>query len=163
MLGRIFLQNHLSRGLFFFFFNIYLTILGLIAACVSGMQDLCCGTQASFFFFGAQASCTCLQHVGSAVWLPGPRACRLRSCGAWVVALRHVESSQTRDWTCFPFIGRWVFIHYTIREVMFFAFWRCFAACGILFPSAGIQPALLVKAWSLNHWTARETSDHNFG
>ena len=46
---------------------------------------------------------------------------------------------------------------------MFFAFWWRFAPRGILVPSAGIEPALLVKAWSLNRWTARETSDHNFG
>ena len=163
MLGRIFLQNHLSRGLFFFFLIFIWPFWVLLRHALVACKTFAVVHKLLFFFFGAQASCTCLQHVGSAVWLPGPRACRLRSCGAWVVALRHVESSQTRDWTCFPFIGRWVFIHYTIREVMFFAFWRCFAACGILFPSAGIQPALLVKAWSLNHWTARETSDHNFG
>ena len=34
-----------------------------------------------------------------------------------LVALWHVESSQTRDQTCVPCIGMWVLIHCTNRKV----------------------------------------------
>ena len=39
-----------------------------------------------------------------------------------LVALRHVESSQTRDQACVPCIGRWIHIHYSTREVPPFVF-----------------------------------------
>ena len=40
-----------------------------------------------------------------------------------------------------------------------FLFWPHSAACGILVPKPGIEPAPpAVEAWSLNHWTAREVS-----
>ena len=35
-----------------------------------------------------------------------------------LVAPRHVESSQTRDQTCVPYVGRWILIHCTIKEVL---------------------------------------------
>ena len=36
-------------------------------------------------------------------------------------------------------------------------FWPCCAACRVLVPQLGIEPAALaVKAWSPNHWTARK-------
>ena len=35
-----------------------------------------------------------------------------------LVALRHVESSQTRDWTCVSCIGRRILTHCTTREVL---------------------------------------------
>ena len=40
----------------------------------------------------------------------------------------------------------------------FFIFsWPCWAACRILVPPPGIEPALLaLETWSLNHWTTRE-------
>ena len=34
-------------------------------------------------------------------------------------ALWPVESSQTRDQTCVPCVGRWVLVHWTTREVLF--------------------------------------------
>ena len=38
-----------------------------------------------------------------------------------------------------------------------FFFWPCHTACGILVPRPGIEPASsALKAWSPNHWTARE-------
>ena len=38
-----------------------------------------------------------------------------------------------------------------------FFFWPHLVACGILVPPPGIEPApSAVKAWSPNHWTARE-------
>ena len=33
------------------------------------------------------------------------------------VAPRHVESSQTRDWTCVPHTGRWILNHWATKEV----------------------------------------------
>ena len=36
-------------------------------------------------------------------------------------------------------------------------FWPCCAACRVLVPQLGIEPAALaVKAWSPNHWTTRK-------
>ena len=40
------------------------------------------------------------------------------------VALRHVESSRTRGWTCDPCIGRWILIHCITREVQVLRFDR---------------------------------------
>ena len=51
----------------------------------------------------------------------------LKQAGSLVVAhglspLRHVQSSQTRDWTRVPCIYRWILIRFTTREVPFFLF-----------------------------------------
>ena len=43
----------------------------------------------------------------------------LNSCDAWaLVALWHVESSQTRDQTQVPRIGMQILIHHTTREIL---------------------------------------------
>ena len=52
----------------------------------------------------------------------GCRGFRLSSAGLVVLdrvwaAPKHVESSWTRDWTCVFWIGRWILIHWTTREV----------------------------------------------
>ena len=55
----------------------------------------------------------------SLLWYTGCRMHGLSSCGAWcLVASRHVESSQTRDWTHVPYIGRWILIHCSTRKVL---------------------------------------------
>ena len=41
-----------------------------------------------------------------------------------LVALRHLDSSQTRDRTCVPCISRWILIHCTTREVPLLLFVR---------------------------------------
>ena len=47
-------------------------------------------------------------------------ACRLQELWCTgLVALQHVESSQTRDWTCVPSIGRQIPVHWATREVPF--------------------------------------------
>ena len=39
----------------------------------------------------------------------------------------------------------------------FFFFWPHHGACGVLVPQPGVEPApSAVRAWSPNHWTARE-------
>ena len=42
--------------------------------------------------------------------------------------------------------------------IRFLSFFLCgYAACGILVPGPGIEPRpLTMKAWSPDHWTARE-------
>ena len=35
-----------------------------------------------------------------------------------LLALRHVESSQTRDWTSAPCTGRWILLHCKTREIL---------------------------------------------
>ena len=55
----------------------------------------------------------------------GSRYAGFRSCGAWtqlwcvdLVVSRHVESSQTRDRSHVPCIGRQILIYWTTREVL---------------------------------------------
>ena len=61
----------------------------------------------------------------------------------WIVALRHMEASQTRDQIFIFCTGRWILNQYT-REVpqllLNKTFFPCQAACGILFPLPGIEP-----------------------
>ena len=58
-----------------------------------------------------------LQHQGSV------------NCGSWpqstgsVVALRHVGSSWTSDWTGVSCIGRQILYHWTTREALHILFW----------------------------------------
>ena len=92
-----------------------------------------------------------------------------------LVALRHVGSSQTRDRTSVPSIGRWILNHYATREVQHYIFLIFFFIFTLFFILAGtgqhagayfpdqksnpwdIQPmSPVVEAWSTNHWTARE-------
>ena len=40
----------------------------------------------------------------------------------YLVTLRHVESSGTRDRTLVPCIGRWILNHWIAREVLFLFF-----------------------------------------
>ena len=76
---------------------------------------------------GASGATLLLQSTSSRVcrlpllWLPDSRAWALGLwCRGLAAASRHVESSQTRDWTCVPCIDRWFFNHWTISEVLFF-------------------------------------------
>ena len=51
---------------------------------------------------------------------PGLSSCCMQGQKLWLsglVAPRHMESSQTRDRTCVPCIGRQILFHYTAREV----------------------------------------------
>ena len=44
--------------------------------------------------------------------------------------------------------------------VLFFSFWLCHIAWGILVPLPGVEPALhALEAGSLNDWTAREVQN----
>ena len=51
------------------------------------------------------------------LWLRGSRASAQQLWCTGLVAPQYVESSQTRDWTCIPCVGWWVFIHWATREV----------------------------------------------
>ena len=70
--------------------------------------------------------------LGCVQWLPlpqstGSRHARCSSCSSWAQQLWcigfaapwHVGSSQTRDETCVPCIGRWILNHWAIREALF--------------------------------------------
>ena len=53
-----------------------------------------------------------------------------------------------------------LFMHFIYYFYLFiyFNFWPCCVACGILVPQPGIEPApLAVKAESPNHWATRES------
>ena len=69
----------------------------------------------------------------------------------------------------------WVFCHNFFKLLLnivdlqccvyFFKFWPHPAACGILVPQAGIEPAplALIERWSLNHSTTREVPKNFWG
>ena len=54
-----------------------------------------------------------LKHVGSVVVVP-----KLSSAGSIEVALQHVGSSWTRDWTCPLCDGKWILYHWATREAL---------------------------------------------
>ena len=104
----------------------------LLCVAVSGCRDQgllsSCGARVSHC---GGFSCCRAQPLGSwasVVAAQGLISCGLqtleragfRSCG--LVALRHVKSSRTRDWTHVPFIGRRILIHRSTRKVLWFAF-----------------------------------------
>ena len=102
---------HLSKVFFFFnLFNFWLCWVfvakcGLSLVVMSGATLHCC----------VQTS-----HSG------GPSCCRAQALGSWAqwlwrtgfVAPWHVGSSQTRDRTHVPCLGRWILNHWTTREVL---------------------------------------------
>ena len=73
--------------------------------------------------FAARRGYSQLQSLGFSLcwlllWSSGSRAHGYQHL--WYtgfVALRHVDSSQTRDRTRIPFIGRWILNHWATREV----------------------------------------------
>ena len=70
----------------------------------------------------------------------------------------HFNLAKLISWPKSVHLSRYsetVFLLYKLFSFSFF--WLCHAACGILVPLPGIEPAPpAVEAWSLNHWTARE-------
>ena len=83
---------------------------GAWASYCSGFS--CCGARA----LGAQASVVAACGLSSC----GSRALERRLSSRWLTGLaapRHVGSSQTRDRTHVPCIGRWILNHCTTREV----------------------------------------------
>ena len=65
-------------------------------------------------------------RVGFSSWSEWALDCWLSSCGTDLVALRHVGSSWTRNWTRVICIGRWTPNYWTTREARF---WLPDAAC----------------------------------
>ena len=61
------------------------------------------------------------RQVGFCDW--STRAQKL--CFAGLVAVWHVESSQTRDWTRVPCIGRQILTHCITQELLFSLSWWC--------------------------------------
>ena len=121
---------HTTLAILYFFFLMYLFILGCVrssllhagflylrragatlrcsvqASHCSGFS--CCGARA----LGVQASVAVARRLSSC----GSQALKHR-LSTGLVALRHVWSSQTRAWTRVPCIGRWILNHCTTREV----------------------------------------------
>ena len=95
----------------YIFFNIYLFLAAL---------GLCCGVQAShcggFSYCGAQAL-GALGARAQQLWLTGSRAQAQQFWRSGLVALWYVGSSQTRDRTRDPCIGRQTLNHCATREV----------------------------------------------
>ena len=60
---------------------------------------------------------TCSMRVWS-LWLSGSRAQAQYLWATGLVAPWHVRSSQIRDQTHIPCLGRWILIHCTFREVL---------------------------------------------
>ena len=86
----------------------------------SAMLGLCWCTQA-FSSCGEQGRCSSCgaraSHCGGfsccRSWALGCTS--FITCGMGFVALQHVESSQTRDPTCVPYIGRRILNYWTTR------------------------------------------------
>ena len=113
--------NHIKVYIGVFFQFIYfLAVLALrccsrpFSSCVSEGRSHHCGVQASH-------------------WSGFSRCTGFRSCGSWalehwlsnwatqvLVVPWHVESSLSRDWTRVPCTGRWIPIHCTTREVLYY-------------------------------------------
>ena len=56
-------------------------------------------------------------------------------------------------WRC-KYVPYWI-----LSSTIFFIFWWCHTACGILLHQPGIKPMPpALEAWSLNHWTTKEVS-----
>ena len=91
---------------------VFVAVQGLSLVAASGVDSLlwCAGFSLWWLLL--------LQSMGS-------RGAGFSSCGTWaqqlwhmgLVAPRHVGSSQTRDWTCVPCIGRWILNHCATGEV----------------------------------------------
>ena len=81
--------------------NYFSTVLGL---CCCAQAFSSCGIQASHYrgFSYSSADFVVVVHG--------------------LIASRHVESSQTRNRTHVPYIGRWILNHRTTREVLFLLF-----------------------------------------
>ena len=82
----------------------------------------------------ASGGCSSLRCTGFSCWRAqalGMQASEAVGSRAWaqqlwltgLVALRQVESSQTRDRTCVPCIGRWILIHCTTQGRPLFHSW----------------------------------------
>ena len=78
----------------------------------------CCKGGLYFFFFGGGGS------VDSSLLCTGFCSCRFSSCGELVYLPRGMWdlSSQTRDWTCIPCIGRLILNPWNTREVVAYMF-----------------------------------------
>ena len=60
-------------------------------------------------------------------------------------------------------INFWISYFKFFIKNLFFIFWLCHAACGILVSWPGIEPAPpALEAQSLNHWTMREVAPNQF-
>ena len=86
------------------------------------MLGLCCWARLSLVLGRAGSSLSWCK--GFLLWLlllwgTGPRHAGFSSCHTGLVALRHVGSSWTEDWTRVPCIGRQFLIHCVTREVLF--------------------------------------------
>ena len=75
-------------------------------------------------------------------------------CTGWV-APRHVESSQTKDWTGIPWIGRQTLNHWATREVLSCFLFACICmhvhTALFYFQSFSI---ILSHLWWSSHWIA---------
>ena len=128
---QLMIQRYFPSSLFFFLINLFIYFwprwVFVAERGLSLVATLCCGAWASHCggfsccgarALGAQASVVAARGLSSC----GSQAleCRLSSCGARAQLLQwHVGSSQTRDRTRVPCIGRWILNPCATREVPF--------------------------------------------
>ena len=126
-----------------FLILLFLAALGL-PCCVQAFSS--CGKQGLFFIVVHEL----LIRWFLLLWSTGSRCMGFISCGMWaqelwhmgLVAPRHVESSQIRDWTHVPCVGRQVLIPHATREVL-----SGFSSSGLLY--SGYQEH---QANGKNYW-----------
>ena len=91
-----------------------------------------------------------MQCLGSSWWLllqgMGSRVWAQQWCMG-IVAPRHVESSQTRDQTPVPYIGRRILIPWTTREVLQI-FSNIFVT--LVIDSAKVEQSIFICIWNSN-------------
>ena len=86
-------------------------MLGLFSSCCQQGLFSGCSVQASHC--GGFSCCTAkaLGCMGLVVWLVGSKAQAQYLWCMGLVALWHIQSSQTRDQTCVSYIGRQILYH----------------------------------------------------
>ena len=125
-------KRFLKINLFIFWLHWVFVAACRLSLVVASGGFSCCGAWAlgagaSVVAAHGLSSCSsrALEHVGFSscrMWtqqlqLAGSRVQAQQLWHMGLVALRHVGSSQTRDRTCVPCIGRWILNHCTTREV----------------------------------------------
>ena len=100
----------------FYLFTYFFTFLDVLSLCCCTWTFSSCGEQSLLPSCSAQVSLWWLLLLQKT----SARATGFSSCGEQaLVALRHVKSSRTRDWTHGPCTGRRILNPWTTREVLY--------------------------------------------
>ena len=111
---------HEGKDLYLFIFKLVLFYFNIlfISFCLCWVFIAACRLSLLVVSWGYSLVATLSLLVAVASLAAQALGLRLSSCSTQhLVASWHVGSSQTRDQTCGPCIGRWILNHWTSREV----------------------------------------------